>query len=351
LLPQGLAPVPSVRAFSNPLRLCWKSSAMDSTSRGKSILGKALGEALAGEAARRASTPLGPPNPKDELVAAPLPPAHSLPLPRPDISSTQPPGTIDLSLLLAPPLSNAVHIDQTRDLPVLPLTPSGSPVLLLISLMAPYVPRCPGMKLPQLQEEGGGAGPSTSHAARPASNAPPARSDVLFAAKQGDYRLLTRVLTRYPDAALTERGGYGYGETALHFAALLPNGAACVSLLLASGSPERQVSVITAGGWTPLMYAAYSQNTDSVRLLLTHVPEAQVVVRDMGGGTALTLAGRHPSLPIMRMLLEHGHHEEQNLDEAFRRVVLIYNLIPSEELKAFIMWLISLGARPPVGGF
>jgi ankyrin repeat protein len=142
---------------------------------------------------------------------------------------------------------------------------------------------------------------------------------LMTAARTGSVSAVNALLTNGADVHARERV---LGENALIWAAMENHGAV-VKALVASGAevnarsnrtdfPEREfgdgksgrLTVLPAGGWTPLMYAARQNAVDAARALAES--GADLNLADPDGTTALLVAVINAHYDLAELLLENG---------------------------------------------
>jgi len=121
-------------------------------------------------------------------------------------------------------------------------------------------------------------------------------SDLVDAAKRGDYHAAHKLLTDGSAVEATDAQGY----TALHWAGIRGHWRIFRELLEA----DAPVAVVGADGGTPLHWACHHDRADMARLLLDAGADAGV--HNRWGRTALHVAARRGNEDVAALLLERG---------------------------------------------
>ncbi len=122
-------------------------------------------------------------------------------------------------------------------------------------------------------------------------------TDVVGAAKRGDYHAVHRLIEGSPDmVSATDSDGY----TALHWAGIRGHWRIFTELV-AAGAP---VNAVGGDGGTPLHWACHHDRADMVVLLLD--AGADPAVENRWGRTALHVAARRGCSTVARLLLARG---------------------------------------------
>jgi hypothetical protein len=125
-----------------------------------------------------------------------------------------------------------------------------------------------------------------------------AKTDIVAAAKSGDYHAVHKLLELDPEAAIAATDARGF--TAFHWAGIRAHWRIFDELLAAGASPN----AVGADGGTPLHWTCHHDNPVAVEMLID--AGAEIDVANQWGRTALHVAARRGCTAVAALLLEGG---------------------------------------------
>jgi hypothetical protein len=158
-------------------------------------------------------------------------------------------------------------------------------------------------------------------------------TDVVDAAKRGDYHAVHRLIEAEPEI-VTATDDWGY--TALHWAGIRGHWRIFAELVAA----EAPVNAVGGDGGTPLHWASHHDNVDMVGLLLDQ--GADIGVTNRWGRTPLHTAARRGCVSVARLLLERGADPNVTTSEGWTPLH-VASMSGHLDVRAF---LLTAGADP-----
>ena len=158
-------------------------------------------------------------------------------------------------------------------------------------------------------------------------------TDIVDAAKRGDYHAVHRLIEDGPEVlAATDGAGY----TALHWAAIRGHWR-IVAELVAAGA---DVNAVGGDGGTPLHWACHHDNTEAIESILD--AGADLTVANRWGRTPLHVAARRGCAAVAAILLERGADPNAPTKEGWTP---LHVAMMSDQPEAVVI-LIEAGADP-----